>query len=120
MLEAILGDKSEHEKKVSELVEELGAYEHVRDLALHPGWPTFIQALEKQAKQYRELCADLLDNILIRRNASDEAAFTDARVHLLAREEAMQIYLKIRENAKTAKTLLDAMPANGQDSPQIG
>ncbi len=117
-IEALGGEQTETEKSIDELVDAISSYEQVKDMAQLPGWPVFILELQKQAKFWREKCEFLLENIVLKRNSADESAFADARIQLLAFEEAIQIYLKIRENAANAKEMLKNSPPKGLESPQ--
>ena len=93
--------------------EALGAYEQVRNMALLPGWETFIIELQKRAKNERAALEDILDGILLKRTPDLEQDFLETKVRLLAYEEAIQIYLKLRESAREAKEMLDSTPAPG-------
>lgn len=107
-------------KEISELRETLGAYDAVRDMAQLAGWPVFIQELEKRSKFWKTRSEELLAAILFERDPGQERQFADARIHYLATEEAILIYLTIREDAKKAKEMLDKMPANVQASTENG
>lgn len=115
MIEALEEDKSERAKTIEELVESLTMYEQVKDIVQHPGWSVLILALQQNAKMYREECEVLLDRIVLSRDKDNESAFADARIMLRAHEEAIQIWLKIRDKARNAKQVLDSLPQESVD-----
>ena len=115
MIEALQEEKSERAKTIDELVESLTMYDQVRDIVSHPGWSILILALQKNAKEYREECETLLERIVLSRDTANESAFADARIMLHAHEQAIQIWLKIRDKAQTAKTVLESLPQERVD-----
>ncbi len=110
-LEAVLGGATQRQQHLEELTAALGTYAEVRDMAQLPGWGSFITELQRRSVEARKEVEDLMDLILLGRTQDKEELFREAKIRLLALEEAIQIYLKIRERAKDAKEVLDAMPA---------
>jgi hypothetical protein len=112
--------KKQRERGIEECVNAMAAYNAVRDMALLPAWETFILELHKRAKNQREVLEDAIDNLLLNRAPESEEAFIQAKVMLLALEEAVQIYIKLRERAHQAKDLLDKISVKGEESTQNG
>ena len=115
MIEALQEEKSERALSIEELVESLTVYDQVKDIVQHPGWSVLILALQKNAKQWREECDTLLDRIVLNRDTAKESAFADARIMLRAHEEAIQIWLNIRDKARSAKQILESLPQQSVD-----
>lgn len=113
-------EKSQREKGIEECVNAIAAYDAVRDMALLPAWETFVLELHKRAKNQREVLEDTIDMLLLNRDPKAEEAFIQAKVMLLALEEAVQIYIKLRERAHEAKDLLDKISPKGEESTQNG
>lgn len=105
---------------VQELRNIIGAYTQVKDLVLHPGWPVLIDALEKRSDFWKNLSSDLLSSILLKNDGTNNSAFTDARVHHLATEEAITILLVMRKEAQDSQKFLDEGSEEVRDSSQKG
>lgn len=120
MLSEIEGIKNDRQMFVERAAEAIGAYAEVRDMAQLPGWATFIKELQRMAVSERQTVEDLLDAILINRTPTYESQFVEAKIRLLALEEAIQLYLKMRERSVEAKEALDTLPIEVRDLPQNG
>ncbi len=108
------------EETLRELRELVGEYSQVKDLFLQPGWAAVLHALEKRSAFWKERSLELLTSILLRNDKSNDAAFADARIHHLATEEAINILLVMRVDARDAQEKLDKMAADVKESPQNG
>ncbi len=115
-LDMLGGTKDELGKDLAQLRAAVSDYAEVRDLAQHPGWQTFICALEARSQFWRKNCEDLLTAIVFSRDPDQERAFADARIHHLATDEAIFIYITMREEARKAKEALDKMSDTVRDS----
>lgn len=113
-------EKSEQDKLLAEATEALATYTEVRDMVQLPGWGRFITELHRRAKKAREEYDDALDATLAERTKETETQYKEAKIRLFALEEAIQLYVKIRERAQLAKELLDRMPQDQADSPKNG
>lgn len=113
-------EKSQREKGIEECVNAIAAYDAVRDMALLPAWETFVLELHKRAKNQREVLEDTIDMLLLNRDPKAEEAFIQAKVMLLALEEAVLVYIKLRKRAHEAKDLLDKISPKGEESTQNG
>ncbi len=54
------------------------------------------------------------------RTKESEIQYKEAKIRLLALEEAITIYVKIKERSLVAKEILDRTPQVQADSPQNG
>src|ERR1019366_6279550 len=108
------------EASIQDFRETVGQYAEVRDLVQHPGWPTLIKALEKRSEFWKSRAMELLTSILLRNDKANDSAFSDARIHHLASEEAINILLVMRVDARDAQEKLDKLSAEMRDSNQNG
>ena len=113
-------EQTDSEKLIAETSEALAAYTEVRDMVQLPGWGRFITELHGRSKKAREEFQDALDGVLVEKNKTTEITYQESKIRLLAIEEAIQIYVKIKERAQIAKQILDRTPEIQAESPQNG
>ena len=114
------GAKAARERLMEELGRAMGTYAAVKDMPQHPGWPTFIEELQKRAKYERETMEGIMDAMFLHRTSNLEFDFTESRIRLLVLEMCLKLYLDMREKAFEAKDILDSLPAKVRDSEQNG
>ena len=103
-----------------ECAKAIGDFTQVRDMVQQPGWETFILELQRLAVRERESLQDVLDGILLERTDGLEKQYIESKIRVLALETAIQIYLQMRERARTAKEVLDKTPVIDREFPQNG